>query len=190
MCFAEVNTLDRHVNEPMIAEMFSIVGYNFTGHLNEKKKRKLKDHYKLEHINGFRPEYYATRTEDKQENIDIENNFDEELKGSNLRVVLRAEEELECCKHFVRLFPPANEDKYSIYFEEITKKNKLLLKWENKYSHQRSKGRKLLEELCLQNLHLNDLQTEQSVSTKPKKPLNSTSIRLHSYKNFQSSRNQ
>jgi len=163
-------TLDRFVNEPMIAEMFNIVGFHFSGKPNNKQKIALKNKYKLKNALDFESRLYTReKTEEQVEKEDYYTQEDlteeeyeeladeEQLTARDIKILIRAEEELTQCKGFSRIFPRKDSSKFLNYLETISYSDILLDAWERKYGNDRSKGREILSKLCLANLHLKNV---------------------------------
>merc|ERR1719150_941593 len=113
----EPHVLDRHVNEPMIAEMFNIVGFGLPESISERKKENLAEQYCLDH--NYSQTFLSLNRFDvcNMEMTEFQHsNFSQQtLEGVHLRLVLKAEEELGCSQHFQRLFPLRNGQKYLKY---------------------------------------------------------------------------
>jgi len=162
----EPNLLDRHVNEPMIAEMFNIVGFHVPNHLNEKKRKNLVEKYNLEDYNENYPEFYSSNcvhnNEETKENLPPTVS-DDVLQGKYLRIILRAEEELEASNNFIRLLPAQDSAEYLKFSENFLPYDKLLNAWEIRYSEDRSKGREVLKNLCSRGLHLKEMSSSKEI---------------------------
>jgi len=165
----ENQSLDRFVNEPMIAEMFNIAGFHFTGKPNPKQKQALKQRYNLVNPIDFVPKLYTrVKSEEQkekeeyytQENITREEYMElateENLTARDIQILIRAEEELAQCKGFSRIFPRKDSYKFLNYLETRSYSDRLLEAWENKYSQDRVKGREVLSRLCQDMQHLED----------------------------------
>ena len=72
----------------------------------------------------------------------------------DLRMLIKAEEELSQTNGFSRLFPSAKSHQYFKYFyrDGIPYYDRLLDAWEHKYGHNRAKGIRTLRKYC--NSHL------------------------------------
>eukprot|EP00091_Calanus_sinicus_P004925 TRINITY_DN15291_c1_g1_i1.p1 TRINITY_DN15291_c1_g1~~TRINITY_DN15291_c1_g1_i1.p1 ORF type:complete len:110 (+),score=36.70 TRINITY_DN15291_c1_g1_i1:43-330(+) len=82
---------------------------------------------------------------------------EESLTGRDVRVLMKAEEELAETVNFSRLFPRKDSYKFLDYVEIQSYSDRLLESWENAYGEKRAEGRKVLERLCLKGVHLEDL---------------------------------
>jgi len=163
----ESASLDRFVNEPMIAEMFNLVGFHFTGKANGKQKQALKEKYNLTNSLEFEPrlynrakseeqiekeEYYAH--EDTTRDDYLELSEEDTLTPRDIQILIRAEEELNQCKGFSRIFPRKDSYKFLRYLETTSYSDRLLEAWESKYGDDRQAGKEVLTRLCRENLHL------------------------------------
>ena len=158
--------MDRHVNEPMIAEMFNIVGFHVPYHLNEKKRKTLIKKYNLEDYNEDFTEFYSSNcvqnNEETKENLPP--TFSENiLRGKYLRIILKAEEEMMASNNFIRLLPAPDSGEYLEFSENFLLYDKLLNAWEIKYSDDRSKGREVLKSCCSQGLHLKEFSSKEII---------------------------
>lgn len=80
----------------------------------------------------------------------------DELTPTDVRTLIKAEEELRQCNLFKRLFPSRDSHNYFKYFYGgIPYYDKLLDAWEHHYhGAQRAKGIKRLKKLCSRGIHL------------------------------------
>ena len=166
----EPPTLDRYVNEPMIAEMFNIVGFHITEKLNTKKRKILSEKFELKNVVQFDPKLYTrekTFMQRKKEEFFTTENMTrerylllrngEDLSGRDVRVIMKAEEELAETVNFSRLFPRKDSYKFLDYVEIQSYSDRLLESWENAYAEKREAGWRVLEKLCLKGVHFEDL---------------------------------
>ena len=74
----------------------------------------------------------------------------------DLRILIKAEEELSQTNGFSRLFPSAKSHQYFKYFyrDGIPYYDRLLDAWEHKYAHNRAKGIRTLRKYCNKAIHL------------------------------------
>ena len=178
--------MDRYVNEPMINEMFNVVGFNLTWHLNEKKRRKLMEHFNFDKLIGFCQEYYLPETTTQDINsCGDDKEIEEELSGHDLRIILRAEEELHSCNNFVRIFPSERSTYYENFMEPVSHNNQILLRWEKKYCSDRLKGLEILKQLCEKKIHLTNFG-KQSKSKSGKVSKSRRNIPDEKLKSYQS----
>ena len=77
-----------------------------------------------------------------------------ELTPRDVRILVRAEEELGQCQLYTRIFPRADSDKFLHYLSPPSYADYLLDAWEAKYANNRESGRELLKRKCLLNVHL------------------------------------
>ena len=165
----EPPTLDRYVNEPMIAEIFNIVGFHITDKLNKKMRKTLAESYEIRNVVEFDPKMYArekTKSQMKKEEFFTSEDMsreeylflreEENLTGRDVRILIKAEEELSETVNFSRLFPRKDSYKYLDFVEIQSYSDRLLESWENMYGVKRDAGRKVLQRLCLQGVHLED----------------------------------
>jgi len=163
----EKASLDRYVNDPMIAETYNVVGFHFTTKPSQKHRQILIDRYNLQNPIEFEPklysvqkteeqlekeEYYAESGLVREDYIDMVN--DEELTPRDLRILIRAEEELNQCKMYTRIFPSPDSTKFLTYMNPPSYADYLLDAWEAKYGSDRASGRNVLRKKCLLNVHL------------------------------------
>jgi len=154
----------------MIAEMFNIVGFHFTGKSNAKQKQVLKGKYNLINPLEFdqrlyskvkseeqveKEEYYTQEDITREEYLEIAD--EKNLTAKDIQTLIRAEEELAQCKGFSRIFPRKDSSKFLNYLETPSYSDQLLDAWEHKYGDDRRKGRELLSRLCQANLHLENV---------------------------------
>ena len=78
----------------------------------------------------------------------------EELTPRDVRVLVKAEEELAQCRLYTRIFPSKDSDKFLHYMSPPSYADYLLDAWEATYSSDRDKGRAVLRKKCLLNMHL------------------------------------
>ena len=97
-------------------------------------------------------EYYAEEAMEPEDYIDIVD--EESLTPRDVRLLVRAEEELEQCKNFRRIFPSAESSKFLKYISPPSYSDYLLDGWERKFGDKRSSGRDILRDKCVSNMHL------------------------------------
>ena len=166
----ETPTLDRHVNEPMIAEMFNIVGFHITHKISKNKSKVLSEKYDLKNVKEFdaklysrekslmqrkKEEYYTREDMPREEYLLLRKG--ENLTGRDVRILVRAEEELAQTVNFSRLFPCKDSYKYLDYVEIQSYSDRLLESWEVAYGDKRSLAMEVLGRLCKAGVHLEDL---------------------------------
>ena len=153
--------LDRHVNQPMIAEMFNIVGFQLTSKMSPKQKASLRKRYSLEGPLDFDSRLYSTgKSEDEkvkeEEFVEAGRTSEyhsamveeDKLTGGDVRKLVMAEEELSQTVGFIRLFPSNTSDKYLDYLRQPCYSDRLLAAWEKRWGEERGDGRELLARLC------------------------------------------
>ena len=154
-------SLDRHVNEAMIAEMFNILGFHITEPLTNKRKKAIGDRNAIESWVEFDSQMYARKRNNndsyKDENNDKSIIFDEsKLNSADIRVLIKSEDELDQTVNFTRLLPCAGGQKYISCFQEQSYSDNLLQHWESKYGMEDNRGREVLIKLCQEEVHIKD----------------------------------
>jgi len=76
------------------------------------------------------------------------------LTPRDVRVLVRAEEELSQTKMFQRIWPTKSTHHYFMYFESLPYSEKLMDWYESSYGNNRSRGQAVLSDCCQRNLHL------------------------------------
>ena len=77
------------------------------------------------------------------------------LTPMDVRILIKAEEELDQARHFTRLFPSEKSHQYFKYFYEgIPYYDKLLDAWENAYGKKRRIGINRLRKECKRGIHI------------------------------------
>ena len=130
----------------------------------------LSEKYDLENLKEFYPklysrekslmqrkkeEYYTRENMTRQEYLLLRKG--ENLTGRDVRILVKAEEELSQTIHFSRLFPRKDSYKYLDYVEIQSYSDRLLESWEVAYRDKRSLGREVLGRLCKAGVHLEDV---------------------------------
>jgi len=160
----EKASLDRFVNDPMIAETYNVAGFHFTGKPTSKQKQVLMEKYNLQTLD-FEPNLYSrNKTEEQEEKEEYYNeeglqredymDILDDLSPRDVRLLIRAEEELNQCKHYTRIFPTHDSNKFLPFLLPPTYSDYLLDAWEAKFANNREVGRNILREKCLHNVHL------------------------------------
>jgi len=163
----EKASLDRWVNDPMIAETYNVVGFHYTGKPTNKQRQALLERYHLQSPLDFEPklytrvkteeqlekeEYYSGSGLDPEEYLDMVS--DEDLTPRDVRTLIRAEEELSQCHNYTRIFPSPESTKFLTYMNPPSYSDYLLDAWEIRYAEDRETGRNILKQKCYQNVHL------------------------------------
>ena len=132
-------SLDRHVNEMMIAEMFNILGFHITEPINDRKKAVIMNKTGLKTLLQFDHQMYAREKSKEQlqkEEEWAENKtslFDvDKLSALDVRILMKAEEELEQTVNFSRLFPCKDGRQYLDCCQVQSYSDALLAAWEEK----------------------------------------------------------
>ena len=152
----EPEGLDRSVNEPLLAEMFNIVGFHITEPLDQLKKNAIMDMYGLEIVVDFDPEIYKRnpptekeKTMREYELTDPELIKEENLTKSKARILIRSEEEISQAVNFSRLHFSQVLDKVDLTGMSCeTENDRLLNAWETAYGKNINAGREMLTRLC------------------------------------------
>ena len=84
----------------------------------------------------------------------VDDDILENLTPHDVRVLIRAEDELQQTVNFKRIFPTQDTNKYLKYFHDLKYSDILLDAWERKFWNQREKGIELLEKYCKNETHL------------------------------------
>ena len=79
---------------------------------------------------------------------------EENLTPRDVRVLVRAEEELAQCRNYRRIFPDGESSKFLKYLSPPSYSDHLLDSWERRFGDQREAGRDILRNKCLANMHL------------------------------------
>ena len=133
--------LDRSVNEPMVQEMFRVVGYHIPRNaaMGENLNR-------LSQIFNVSPKkvknmlfesrfYNKTLNEEDRQKQSIFNrkgdrewleHITDEFTPADIRTIIKYEEEYSACKEFDRIFPTSETHKYFSYFKDISYYDKLV----------------------------------------------------------------
>ena len=174
-------SLDRHVNESMITEILNIVGFHITAPINDKKKANIMEKTGLETLIEFDPQMYSRKKDDEQmqKEKDWADNksgmfAEENLTALDVRVLIRAEEELEQTANFSRLFP-AIDSRYAGICEGQSYRDTLLQHWEKRHGSNTNNRRDVLVRLCKKGVHSQDfvshkIDVEKKIVIKTPKP--------------------
>ena len=156
--------LDRHVNEPMIAEMFNIVGFQITNKMNKTQKENIRKKYGIEGPIEFDSRLYQTsRTkeeelkEQKYNDSAMQRDYnkmveEDELTGGDVRRIIKAEDELAQTEGFIRLLPSNQSIRYLEYLASPSYSDRLLAAWEMRYGEEKDRGRDILARLCMKGV--------------------------------------
>ena len=115
----------------------------------------------------FQPKLYSRVKSEQQlekeedygeEDLEPEDYLDmveeENLTPRDVRLLVRAEEELDQCRNYRRIFPDGESSKFLKYLSPPSYSDRLLDSWERRYGDQREAGRDILRNKCLANMHL------------------------------------
>ena len=144
----------------MLTEVFNIVGFNLTSRLTRKQKTNISKYYGFsQKVLDFFPGLYVPRTNDS--NVCDNGILDEQnLKSDDIRLLIKAEEELSQTKGFIRLLPNIKNSKYLKFLEEPSLSDQFLAAWENKYSDRRELGREVINKLCQEGKHMEGVEAQ------------------------------
>ena len=148
----------------MVAEMFNIVGFH-TPNIPENQ-----DNFK--NIKKFSPYdnrfYSSLKSSEEQHKIERFSSqyFSREcylekilynLTPSDVRIILRSEDELSQAKSWTRIFPTSNTHPYLQFLTSPSYSDQLMDAWEDKFGTcqgERERGHELLENFCKKMYHL------------------------------------
>ena len=134
--------LDQAVNEPMVQEMFRVVGYHIPKDVAIEEN--LKPFCELFNVTSkqvktmlFKHKLYTKTLNDKDnEKQSIFNkkrtredwleHITDEFTPADIRTVIKYEEEVAACEEFDRIFPTNETHKYFPYFKTVSYYDKLL----------------------------------------------------------------
>ena len=115
----------------------------------------------------FQPKLYSRVKSEQQlekeedygeEDLEPEDYIDmveeDNLTPRDVRLLVRAEEELDQCRNYRRIFPDGESSKFLKYLSPPSYSDRLLDSWERRYGDQREAGRDILRNKCLANMHL------------------------------------
>ena len=142
----EVNTrpsvyteiLDQAVNEPMVQEMFRIVGYHIPTDAEEdpicqmfntthdKAKNLLFEggiYRRTLNAQDFGKQFLFDKMKVRSDWIDA---ITDDFSPADVRMLIKYEEEFTACQEFDRIFPTNETHKYFLYFKDISYYDKLL----------------------------------------------------------------
>ena len=158
------NTIDSHVNRPMVQEMLNIVGIHVPSTVACKHNKAVVKCLELEQF-GIKNISYDERLYMKRkltEEVEKECLYSAGIESSTIlnnltpndvRLLIRAEEELNQTRNWSRLLPSCNRRQYL----DWSYSDALLHTWEVKYGasqESREEGRELLRSFCKEKYHL------------------------------------
>ena len=145
----------RHVNDPMLTEVFNIIGLQITSKLTRRQKESLRQTYCLQCPISHEDRLYWRGGGEEETPNEAADLIDEgNLTSADLRMLIQAEEEFSQTRGFSRLLPGTEHSKYLKYLERRQHGDHLLSAWEERYHNTREEGRQILARLCQQGLHL------------------------------------
>jgi len=152
--------LDEAVNQPMVEEMFRIIGYHLPPNVTSKSEKELNVLSSLLGVKSFQNLLKMTfceglynkilTNEDMEKHIYFNKVADRDewiqsitssLSPNDVKILIKSEEELNACSGFDRIFPSCESHKYFCYFSDVTYYDKLL---------------DAVEVVCAQNHHVRD----------------------------------
>jgi len=137
--------LDEAINQPMVEEIFRIVGYHLPPNIAERSEKDLKllcsmlDIFTVERLlnitfcEGLYNKIFTKTDMEKQTTFN--KIFDREdwlhsiisnLSPMDVRILIKSEEEFNACQQFDRIFPSSDSHKYFPFFDEVSYYDKLL----------------------------------------------------------------
>jgi len=169
--------IDKAVNRPMLREMVKIIGYHipesasahrqfisekfalgseYGTHGNAMKYPvtfEYRIHTKVKWDDDVNKQKAFQNLQQREEYLDT---ILKEISPMDLRMLIKAEEELSQTNGFSRLFPSAKSHQYFKYFyrDGIPYYDRLLDAWEHKYANNRAKGIRTLRKYCNKAIHL------------------------------------
>jgi len=161
----EVNTdpwlfadpIDIDLKSAMIAEMFNIVGFHIPQDIAAKKKAELTQLYPnvesfCQDPRIYRKEKLAQLATGNAENIELLNLS--QINSAQLKILMKAEEELSQTNNFARIFPTCYTNKYTRYLGDGADADFLLHAWEHKKQIDEN-ALEILQYQCEKKIHEN-----------------------------------
>ena len=167
-----INTIDSYVNRPMVAEMFNIVGFHIPKVIATKHQKTLAEKLKISNphqsLGHDQRIYSRLRTaediakcnkfsSDKLSREDYLDRIVTDLSPSDVRTIIRSEDELSQTQDWTRIFPTADSHQNLQFLSPPSYSDRLLDSWETKYGYSqenRRQGRDILIDLCNNGHHL------------------------------------
>jgi len=178
-------SIESHVKQPLVSEIFNIIGLHPPHGLVSKHEADIKNLLGIKNVDHLPsslthdPRIYSKllteedlvkerehkervnkdkeredKYEKKRDNNQHKNGKLEALTPRDVKILVRAEEELSHAKMFQRIWPTNSTHHYFVYFESLPYSEKLMASYESTYSNNRSEGQALLSNCCRRNLHL------------------------------------
>ena len=164
----------RDLNLYLATEMLNIARYHIPAQLSIEEESRILQSLNITDIDrlSYDKRLYSTRTvsHDKKkrkaamkaasESLEspMRENFLEsllmQLLPSEVRELIRSEDELAQLKHFSRIYPRKDMAKYNKFFKSPRYFNILMEAWENKFAGAREEGIALLRSICETKYHL------------------------------------
>merc|ERR1711892_266507 len=170
----EVNTnptllesrVDSHVNSSMLPEMFNLVGFHIPSEVmtqNSQNSKNKENHVCLDNrlYSGLKSEEEKGKIEkflsDFEPRHSDSENILENLLPSDVRTILRSEDELSQTRVWTRIFPTPSTQHLLQFVSPPSYCDLLLTAWEEKFGtclKKREEGQEVLRNLCNQMHHL------------------------------------
>jgi len=181
-------SIESHVKQPLVSELFNIIGLHPPHGLVSKHQADLKNLLGIENVDHLPsslthdPRIYSKQlteedlvkerehkervNKEKENRKEKEDKYEkkhhnqyrtgklEALTARDVRILVRAEEELSQAKMFQRIWPTNSTHHYFVYFESLPYSEKMMDWYESTYGNNRSGGQALLSDCCRRNLHL------------------------------------
>ncbi|KAL1465231.1 hypothetical protein WDU94_004818 [Cyamophila willieti] len=155
--------LDLAVKGPMVQDLFNIVGFHLPGKIPTQSLRDFglnpannllydKRLYTPLLSNEERDKHISFIQNDERE--EYLSSILENLTPDDVRHLIVYEDELTQLGSFVKVFPTTTSHKYFQYFEGSRYYNMLFDAWETAHYENRAKGIRILEDKCIQGVHL------------------------------------
>lgn len=160
------NTIDSFVKQPLVAEMFNIVGFHVPQQVATKHQQRILSHTSCSNMKplGHDKRMYSKDLTDedlrKMEDYNntgreeyIENILDD-LSPYDVKQLIRHEDENSQTEIFRRIWPTNQSHKYFRFLDKIPYNEKLLDAYESYYFADRDSGLDYLREYCERKIHL------------------------------------
>ena len=146
-------------------EQLNLARYHLPEKLPKSLQQKLKNMLHLDSTKSYQltynPKLYVDNLTyhdmEKHDKVlqsqDYDNIILENLTPSEVRTLIRSEDEKAIAENYQLLFPTDSSSKYLKYFKDIHYTNLLLDAWERRYSGKHEEGIERLRKLCSKNFH-------------------------------------
>ena len=151
----EPEILDCSVNEPLIAEMFNIVGIHLTNNLDHQQRISIKKKHGWKDFSDFDPKLYSKHFNVEEDEASEQPSDEDLVHEANLSVLqvlklIRSEEEISQARNFSRLYfgQDLNHSDYTGFLSSCESAcDRLECAWEARYGDNRDAGREVLTRL-------------------------------------------